>query len=35
MTQHEWFYQACAMAMYVPDAHNDDCSGQIGNLKHW
>ncbi len=24
MTQHERFYQACAMAMYSPYAHNDN-----------
>lgn len=35
MTQHEWFFQACEMAMYAPDTHNDYCSGRSGNLKHW
>lgn len=24
MTQHKWFYQAYGMAMYSPDAHNDN-----------
>ncbi|WP_265096329.1 hypothetical protein [Citrobacter freundii] len=40
MTQHERFYQACAMAMYASDAHSASdqycayCSDRNGNLNH-